>query len=395
MEGRGCSRERLLALVQLILLLGAFVNVAFCTLADEIASDSLVVRFDHIYDVDDWTQEHTDNFTSSVTTAVNTYCRNPTNSAACQISESSSNSTFTVVVSSDSPEYFNGDIKMTFYVRFPEADRADDAAMEYLVPKDTVAIIVEDNKEAIDAATGFNKTKDDGIVFIGEKRVTEIDNSMDKIMIPIVCVLFVVVVLMAVCLTCMQSRGEKKLQEQRKQQIGSSKGDEGITLTAVKSGSYASDDNNDPSADTTTTTTATKRFRRQKKLKDGRENPTTAPVQVQPEVQSSSNGSRSTIEVKPASQTADNFSSNNSNDLIQPRVSRHAIELPPLTTVSTPRTMSLDGSDSEDQDRKKDKKKKKHHRKLSQQSLVDAIDKDDDLDNEKSLSPLPEDNYRS
>lgn len=31
MEGRGCSRERLL--VQLILLLGAFVNVAFCTLA--------------------------------------------------------------------------------------------------------------------------------------------------------------------------------------------------------------------------------------------------------------------------------------------------------------------------------------------------------------------------
>lgn len=149
----------------------------------------------------------------------------------------------------------------------------------------------------------------------------------------------------------------------------------------------------DPSADTTTTTTATKRFRRQKKLKDGRENPTTAPVQVQPEVQSSSNGSRSTIEVKPASQTADNFSSNNSNDLIQPRVSRHAIELPPLTTVSTPRTMSLDGSDSEDQDRKKDKKKNKHRRKLSQQSLVDAID--DDQDNEKSLSPLPEDNQRS
>lgn len=74
-------------------------------------------------------------------------------------------------------------------------------------------------------------------------------------------------------------------------------------------------------------------------------------------------------------------------------MSRHAIELPPLTTVSTPRTMSLDGSDSEDQDRKKDKKKKKHRRKLSQQSLVDAID--DDQDNEKSLSPLPEDNQRS
>lgn len=252
MEGRGCSRERLL--VQLILLLGAFVNVAFCTLADEISSDSLVVRFDKIYDIDEWTQEKTDNFTSSVTTAVNTYCGDSTNFAACQISQSSGDSTFTVVVSSESPEYFNGDIKMTFYVRFPAADKANNSAMEYLVPKDTVAIIVEDNTGAINDATGYGREdldedeEGEGIVFIGEKRLTTIDKSLDKIMIPIVCVLFVVVVLMAVCLTCMQSRGEKKIQEQRKQQIGSSKGDEGITLTAVKSGSYASDDNNEVKA---------------------------------------------------------------------------------------------------------------------------------------------------
>ncbi|XP_041468851.1 uncharacterized protein LOC121418787 isoform X2 [Lytechinus variegatus] len=380
MEGRGYLSEKLL--VQLFLILGAFFNVALCTLQDEISSDSLEVRFDEIYDIDNWDQDMTVGFTSSVTASVNNYCMDSSNFASCQIS--AYNDPFTVVLSANSPEYFNGDIKMTFYVRIPEADRASDAAMEYVVPKATVATIVEENAADINNATG------QALVFIGDKRIIALDTGLDKIMIPIVCVLFVLVVLLAVCLTCMQSRGEKKIQEQRQKQFGS-KGDEGITLTAVKSGGYNSEDNN---ADTATTATTTKRFRRQKKLKEGREARAHTPVQVQPEVQSSANGTTTPIEVKPAKQL-DNFSSNNSNDLFQQRGSRHAIELPPLVTSSTPRTMSLDGSDSDDKDRKKDKRKKKHHRKLSKQALVDAIDKDDDQGDDKSLATLSENNQGS
>nr|XP_054754929.1 uncharacterized protein LOC129260935 isoform X2 [Lytechinus pictus] len=233
MEGRGYLSEKLL--VQLILILGAFLNVALCTLQDEIGSDSLEVRFDEIYDIDDWDQAMTVGFTSSVTTSVNNYCMDSSNYASCQIT--TYNDPFTIVLSENSPEYYNGDIKMTFYVRIPEADRASDAAMEYVVPKATVATIVEGSTADINNATG------QALVFIGDKRIIELDTGLDKIMVPIVCVLFVLVVLLAVCLTCMQSRGEKKIQEQRQKQLGS-KGDEGITLTAVKSGGYNIEDNN-------------------------------------------------------------------------------------------------------------------------------------------------------
>ena len=161
---------------------------------------------------------------------------------------------------------------------------------------------------------------------------------------------------------------------------------------------------------TTTPPQQAKKFRRIKKPKEGREprepresrdtKSARAPSHVTPELYHKNPPKG--IEVQPAlsNDHETNFSTNNSNELPLTRRSgsRHGIELPPLIApVGTPRGLSLDGSDSEDKERKKEKRKKKHHRKSSQQTLVDAEGGDDDnaegaLQDDKSLSPLPEQN---
>ncbi|XP_071483668.1 uncharacterized protein [Diadema antillarum] len=378
MEGRWCSGSVGRVLLQLALVV-ALCGLVHCSLSSEIMENQEVVRFDKIYSLDDWNS--TSAFVTEMTSLVNTYCSSVTNYDDCQIDAYYGNSTFTVVLSDTSPEYFNGDIRITFHVRMPVSGVKSDADPRYVLQKTVLTDILINNQVAIYNATG------EKLMVVGDTRLEPIDNSLDVIMIPVACVLFLIVLLLAVALNCHQSHREKKMQ-QSTISADSKKGEEGITLTTVKSGNYDGPDANVSEDDNTATSSNkpnTKRFRRIKKLKPGAKGPS---QDNQSQSGSQRTASPKGIEVQPAQSSNDssNFSSNNSNDLTQSHPSsgsRHSISLPPIAgRGSQLPSLSENGKDANEKDASR--RRKKHHRKLSQKALVDAAEEDGVEDGEGS-----------
>ncbi|XP_072038681.1 uncharacterized protein [Amphiura filiformis] len=196
---------------------------------DERTENTVFIRYNECTverwgkDPEDTGIDNTENMKMTVADLVKAHCDD--NLADCSLSSSSEFTMDDVVLSADSPLYFNGDVKMSFYVNIEgKSLTGDDDDTEYVLPQETLSIICEEGKDALTNATNGGLRVD----FVGDKRVgPPLDGTLNKIMIPLSLCL---VILLAVIAVVMNHYHQK---EDKEHLPTGSQGDD-VVMTAVK-----------------------------------------------------------------------------------------------------------------------------------------------------------------